>query len=345
VSNESDIKNRKSDHIRICLDESSQFDSVTCGFENFRFRHCALPELAPEDVDLTTKFLEKTLQAPIIVSSMTGGPVDGARINENLAKGVSTAGLGMGVGSQRIAFVDPDTAPSFEVRKFAPNIPLLGNMGAVQLNYGFSIDEVKKAVEMLKADGVFLHLNALQELVQPNGDTNFRGLMGKIAALIKEVEFPVLIKECGCGISGELAKRLYEIGVFGIDISGAGGTSWSKVEAHRSEPGIQKSLGQTFANWGIPTAECIIEVRQQNPNGLLIASGGIRNGIDAAKALALGADIVSIAQPILPAALKNAEAVAKALTLFIEELRAVCFLTSCKTPKELNGSDLMRRMT
>ena len=344
VTDDSSMRTRKADHIRLCLSEESQFDQVNTGLEAYRFHHCALPEMAPEDVKLDTEFLGKKLSAPLIVSSMTGGPVDGARINENIARGVEQLGLGMGIGSQRIALVEPDTADSFKVRPHAPNSPILANLGAVQLNYGFTAKHAKDAVEMLKADGLFLHLNALQEVIQPEGDTNFSDLLSKIEELMNAVDFPVLIKECGCGISGELAQQLYGIGVKGIDVSGAGGTSWSKVEAHRAEETSQRNLGLAFANWGIPTAASVLEIRTENPNGLLIASGGIRNGIDAAKAIALGADIVSIAQPVLQAALHDVESVVSVLTQYIQEIRTVCFLTGSRTIADLKNKGKLRRI-
>ncbi|MEE2904472.1 MAG: type 2 isopentenyl-diphosphate Delta-isomerase [Myxococcota bacterium] len=344
MADQSDISQRKLDHIRICLDESSQFDRVATGLDAFQFVNCALPELAPSDVDLTTPFLGKQLKAPIFVSSMTGGPKDGAKINQNLAKGTQKLGLGMGVGSQRIAIENPTSAASFHVRDIAPDIALIANLGAVQLNCGYSISEARKAVEMIGADGLFLHLNALQELVQPNGDTDFRGLMRKIEALIKEAEFPVLVKECGCGISGKLAKQLFELGVYAVDVSGAGGTSWSRVESERAGDSSSQRLGRTFANWGIPTARAIMDVRAQSPNGVIIASGGIRTGLDVAKAIALGADLVSVAKPILSSALESGDAVHSELEQFVEELRAACFLTGSSSASGLRDPEKLIRI-
>ena len=344
MAEQSDISQRKLDHIRICLEDASQFDRVSTGLDDFQFLNCALPELSPSDVNLETPFLEKKLSAPLLVSSMTGGPKDGAKINQHLAAGTQKIGLGMGVGSQRIAIEDPQAADSFRVRNIAPDIPLIANLGAVQLNYGYSISEARKAVEMIGADALFLHLNALQELVQPNGDTSFGGLMTKIEVLVKEAEFPVLVKECGCGISGKLAKQLFELGVYAIDVSGAGGTSWSRVESERAEETTLKRLGRTFANWGIPTAHAIMDVRQHNPEGVIIASGGIRNGLDAAKAIALGADLVSIAKPILSSALESAEAVSSELSQFIEELKAACFLTASKSASQLRDPEKLLRI-
>lgn len=344
VSDDSTMSSRKADHIRLCLSEESQFDQVDTGFDAFRFSHCALPEMKPEDVVLDVEIFGKSIAAPLMVSSMTGGPADGARINENIACAVAKLNLGMGIGSQRIALVQPDTIESFKIRPHAPHIPLFANIGAVQLNYGFGVQEAQAAVDMLKADGLFLHLNALQEVIQPEGDTDFSGLLSKIEALIKQVNFPILIKECGCGISGDLAKTLYDIGVQGIDVSGAGGTSWSKVEAQRAQDSIQGRLGMRFANWGIPTADSIVEIREQNPTGFIIASGGIRNGIDAAKALALGADVVSLAQPVLQAALQGADEVVEVLNQFILEIQTVCFLTGARNVKALKTKSKLRRI-
>lgn len=336
------IASRKRDHIRVCLDERSQFDSTTAGLERYRFVHESLPEMAPSDVDLTTEFLGKTFAAPLLVSSMTGGPIDGATINRHVAEGVAATGLGMGVGSQRIAIEDPSCAASFEVRKYAPDIPLFANFGAVQLNYGYGADQARAAVDMIGADGLFLHLNPLQEVVQPEGDTNFTGLLDKIGALVEAVDFPVLVKECGAGISGPTLKRLVDRGVAAVDVSGAGGTSWSKVEAHRAQDPLQHSLGETFGNWGIPTAVAIREGREAAPEALIIASGGIRSGLDAAKAIALGADMVAIAQPVLAASLDSANAVKAVLTRFIAELRTACFLVGARNPLELRQSKALR---
>lgn len=334
---------RKADHIRICLDEASQFDQRTTGLDGYWLVHDALPEMAPQDVDLGTEFLGKALSAPLMVSSMTGGPVQGATINRNLGEAVQAAGLAMGVGSQRIAIAEPVTASSFEVRRWAPDIPLLANIGAVQLNYGFGEAECRRAVEMIGADGLFLHLNSMQEVVQPEGDTNFRGLLEKIGALVEALPFPVLLKECGAGVSADVLSRVWKLGVAAVDVSGAGGTSWTRVEAHRSSDPLERALGETFGNWGIPTAVAVREGRAAVPDAVIIASGGIRTGVDAAKALALGADMVSIAKPVLAAALESGEAVTAVLERFKTELRLACFGVGARSVAELRTKPILRR--
>ncbi len=337
------IEARKSDHIRLCLEPASQFQTVSTGLDRLRLVPEALPELAPGDVELGCRFLGKPMRAPILVSSMTGGPREGARINQHLAEGVQRAGLGMGVGSQRIALVRPETRASFLVRALAPDIPLVANLGAVQLNHGFGLDEARAVVEMIGADGLFLHLNALQEVVQPEGDTDFRGLEAKIGALVRAAPFPILIKECGAGVAPSTLARLWALGVAAVDVSGAGGTSWARVEGHRAE-GLHRSLGDTFGDWGLPTAAAVELGRAAVPDAVIIASGGIRSGLDAAKAFALGADYVSIAQPVLAAALESGEAVAAVLERFVAELRTACFLCGARTPAELRAPGRLVRV-
>ncbi len=331
-----DIASRKLDHIRVCLDPSSQV-AAPDSWDRYWLEPEALPDLALSEVDLSTTFLGKPLAAPLLVSSMTGGPVEGARINRNLAEAVEALGLGMSVGSQRIAIERAELRSSFEVRAYAPRAPILANLGAVQLNYGYGVRQADEAVSMIGADGLWLHLNALQEAVQEGGDTDFRGLPGKIAELVRSVAYPVLVKECGAGIGGRTAERLWATGIRGIDVSGTGGTSWARVEGLRARSPIHRTLGETFGSWGLPTPIAVREVRRAVPGALIIASGGIRSGLDAAKALALGADLVSIAQPVLAAALESGQAVQAILERFVAELRVACFAAGVRTPAELRG--------
>lgn len=334
------IAARKLDHIRVCLDPASQV-AAPDGWERYRFEPDALPELALDEVDLSTTFLGKRLAAPILVSSMTGGPVEGARINRHLAEAVEALGLGMSVGSQRIALERPEFAPSFEVRAYAPHAPILANLGAVQLNYGYGRDHAQRAVDMIRADGLWLHLNAIQEAVQEGGDTDFRGLEGKIAQLVKTVPFPVLVKECGAGIGARTAERLWAAGVRGLDVSGTGGTSWARVEGLRATTPLHHTLGETFRGWGLPTPAAVQAVRRALPAATVIASGGIRSGLDAAKAIALGADLVSIAQPVLAAALESTAAVEAVLRRFVTELRITCFAVGARDLAELRARALL----
>ena len=331
-----DITQRKRDHLDLCLTQDVAMDSLA-GFESYAFIHQALPEIRRSDVSLETTFLGHRLKAPILVSSMTGGPVQGETINRNLAEAAQRLGLPMGLGSQRIAVERPEAVASFAVaRQAAPDILLIANLGAVQLNYGYDASHCQRAVEMAGADALYLHLNPLQEAVQPEGDTDFEGLEQKIAELIHQVDFPVLIKEVGSGISPQVAARLAAAGVAAIDVGGAGGTSWSRIEAHRA-PG-SRALGEVFANWGIPTASCLVGCRRELPDLPLVASGGIRTGIDAAKALVLGADLVGLAMPLLAPATRSADAVVAVLEQILLELKTAMFLLGARDIQTLKRS-------
>ncbi|HEY9724237.1 MAG TPA: type 2 isopentenyl-diphosphate Delta-isomerase [Oscillatoriaceae cyanobacterium] len=325
-----DISRRKLDHIELSLNENVGMARPT-GFERYRFVHQALPEMALEDVSLETTFLGKPIAAPLLISSMTGGPARGEDINRHLAEAAQALRLPMAVGSQRIHFERPETLRSFQAaRAAAPDILLLGNLGAVQLNYGFDAEAVTEAVRVIGADGVFLHLNALQEAVQPGGNTNFAGLLERIGEVARTVDFPVLIKEVGCGIAPELARELASRGVAAIDVSGAGGTSWAKIEGRRAENASDRTLGEVFGDWGIPTAECLLGCRAALPELPLIASGGIRTGLDAAKAIALGADLVAFAMPLLGPATRSGAEVQAALAQIMRELRVAMFLLGAR---------------
>ena len=246
---------------------------------------------------------------PLLISSMTGGAPRAAEINRNLAMSAQELGLAMGVGSQRAALERPELASTYQVRKYAPDVPLFANVGAVQLNYSYGVDECRRAIEMIEADALILHLNALQEAVQPEGNSDFAGLARKIEMVCKAMDVPVIAKEVGWGVSGETARLLWDAGVSAIDVAGAGGTSWSQVEAHRIPTEKGRLVAEAFAGWGIPTAESVIMVRKGGipERGKLFASGGVRNGIDVAKALALGADLAGMARPFLKAAAMSAE--------------------------------------
>lgn len=318
------IARRKLDHIAVSLSEAADFRTVRTGFDDVHFLHQALPDLDLDAVDLTTTFLGHRLQAPILIASMTGGVEKGAVINRNLAIAAQTLGLPMGLGSQRITVTHPETLSSFLVRDVAPDVPLFGNLGAVQLNYGFGADEVRRLVEAVGANGLFLHLNPLQEAVQPEGDRNFAGLLPKIADLCRSVPFPILAKETGCGIAGDTAEALVRAGVAAIDLSGAGGTSWSRIEGARMDT-AGANLGEVFGEWGIPTALSLHLVREACPAVPVIASGGMRDGIAAAKALAMGADLVSLAKPLLAPAMESPEAVIRVLQDWMQQLKVAMF--------------------
>lgn len=318
---------RKAEHIRICLESDVQFKTQGSGFDRYQFSHNCLPELDYQDIDLTTKLLGKQLGAPILMSSMTGGTEQAKAINYRLAEVAQEYKLAMGVGSQRVAIEQPQVADTFQVRRVAPDILLLANLGAVQLNYRYGIDECLRAVELLDADALILHLNPLQECIQPQGNTNFKGLLDRIATVCARLPVPVIIKEVGNGISASTAQQLIAAGVSGIDVAGAGGTSWAKVESERAQTGLQRRLGETFADWGIPTTECITTIRQISPTIPLIASGGLRNGLDVAKAIALGADVGGLALPFLQAADISTAAVAELVQILLAEVQTVLFCT------------------
>src|SRR5512132_2184451 len=265
---------RKKEHLEICLDTESVSSHSSTGFDRYRFVHNALPELDLDEIAVDTTFLGKKLRAPILISSMTGGFDLARQVNRNLAAAAQRLGLAMGVGSQRVAIEEPSVADSFEVRDVAPDILLLSNLGAVQLNYGYTIDHCRRAVEMIGADGLILHLNVLQEAVQPEGNRNFKSLGEKIADVCRKLEVPVVVKEVGSGISAEVAVRLEKAGVKAIDVAGRGGTSWYAVEAQRAAK-QGNPAETTFADWGIPTDEALIAVRQAVPGLQIVASGGI----------------------------------------------------------------------
>lgn len=330
------INQRKADHIRINLEENVQFPELTTGLERYRFVHQALPELDLPDVDTSVTVFGKRVAAPILVSSMTGGTEQAGLINRNLAEAAQAQGLAMGVGSQRAGIERGDLGQTFRVRSLAPTLLLFANLGAVQFNYGYTIDECRHAVDMIDADALILHLNPLQEAVQPEGDVRWSGLLEKIEEICLTVGRPVIIKEVGWGISAQTARRLIEAGVSAIDVAGAGGTSWSQVEMHRAPTERLRRLARSFADWGIPTADSLVAVRQvredlQRPALPLFASGGIRSGQDIAKCVALGADLVGLAAPFLKKAVASAEEVVEEMDLLATELRITMFCSGAGT--------------
>ncbi len=316
---------RKSDHIRINLQEDIDFKHVSTGFERYRFTHCAMPDFDLESVDTSVTLLGRRLTAPLLISSMTGGTPEASAINQRLAEAAQTAGIGMGLGSQRAAIEDPTLADTYRVRRVAPDILLLANLGAVQLNYGYGPDECRRAVEMIAADALILHLNPLQEALQPEGNTRFAGLLAKIGAICQALDVPVIIKEVGWGISERVARQLANVGVAAIEIAGSGGSSWSQVEMHRTTDELQRQVAAAFADWGIPTAESLLMALRGAPELLAIASGGIRDGIQIAKAIALGATACGAAGPFLHAASKSVAAVTDLITVLVTQLRAAMF--------------------
>jgi isopentenyl-diphosphate Delta-isomerase len=336
-------QNRKADHLRVCLEEDVQSHQTT-GLEHYRFTHCCLPELDRSDIDLTTPFLGKSLGAPLLISSMTGGTEQARVINNRLAGVAQHYRIAMGVGSQRVAIENPQVASTFTVRSIAPDILLFANLGAVQLNYGYGLDQCLRVVEWLGADALVLHLNPLQESVQTKGDTNFKGLLAKIALLCEKLPVPVIAKEVGNGISGSMAQKLLNVGVAAIDVAGAGGTSWARVESERAKDPLQRRLGSTFANWGLPTADCITTIRSIDSHLPLIASGGLRNGLEVAKAIALGANIAGLALPFLQAAADSEQALHELVNALMAEIATVLFCTGSATLTDLGNPGVLERL-
>jgi len=333
---------RKSDHIRINLEEDVN-SSLTTGLERLNFSHEALPDINLEDVNLCVEVFNKRLEAPILISSMTGGSKEAAKINLNLATAAQKTGIAMGIGSQRAAIENPELIESFQVRKVAPDILLFANLGAIQLNYGYNIEECHRAVEMIEADALILHLNPLQEAVQPEGNTRFAKLLGKIEEICKNLPIPVIAKEVGWGFSGQTAKKLSAAGVTAIDIAGAGGTSWTQVEMHRAKTEDQAKLASAFIDWGIPTAESIAQVKEAAPELIIFASGGLRTGIDIAKCIALGASLGGIANPLLKAANNSVEMTIQKVQEISNEIRVCMFAAGIEDHEQLQKTPLVKR--
>ncbi|MEA3375100.1 MAG: type 2 isopentenyl-diphosphate Delta-isomerase [Chloroflexota bacterium] len=328
---------RKSEHIRINLEEDVSFERVSAGFDGYRLLHRALPELDLKDVETSVDLLGKRLAAPLLISSMTGGTPQARAINARLAEAAQATGLGMGLGSQRAAIEDPALENTYQVRDVAPDVLLLANLGAVQLNYGYGPDECRRAVDMVEADALILHCNPLQEALQPRGNTDFTGLLSKIEMVCKALDVPVVVKEVGWGISERVASRLAEVGVAAIDVAGSGGSSWSQVEMHRAVTDHQRAVAEAFVDWGIPTAESLLMVRQGAPDLPAIVSGGVRNGIHIAKAVALGATACGVAGPFLRAAVESTAAVAGLIDVLVDQLRIAMFAAGARDLAELEG--------
>jgi len=336
---------RKDDHIRINLEEDVQFRGLTTGLEQYRFEHNALPDLNLSDVSITTHLFDKTLAAPLLISSMTGGTERAKLFNRTLARAAQVTNIAMGLGSMRAALERPETVHTFQVRDVAPDIFLFANLGAVQLNYGYGVDHCRRVVEIAQADALILHFNALQEAVQPEGDTDFAGLLKKVEAVCRVLDgdggVPVIAKEVGWGFSSSNVWDLFNAGISGIDVAGAGGTSWSQVEMHRAPTPTQARVAAAFIDWGIPTAQAIVNAHNLIPGKPIIASGGLRDGVDIAKCLALGATLGGMAGPFLKAADQSAEAVIELINELTREIRIVLFATGSKDLAALQAGPLI----
>ncbi len=335
------IGSRKSEHLRINLEEDVQ-SRLTSGLEQYHFVHHALPEINLIDVNPSVKLFGKLLSAPILISSMTGGTREASKINQILATAAQDAQIAMGVGSQRIALEHPELVDSFQVRHVAPDILLFANLGAIQLNYGFRIDECQRAVDMIEADALVLHFNPLQEAVQTEGDTQFAGLIKKVEAVCKALTVPVIAKEVGWGFSKDDITLLIQAGVTAIDVAGAGGTSWSQVEMYRAKDESKRNLAAAFSDWGIPTVEVIQNVIKVAPGLKIIASGGVRTGVDIAKCVAMGASLGGMAGPFLKTASQSVEETIKLINLLKEEVSICMFATGSKTLDQLRHDKLVK---
>lgn len=335
--NQADRTNRrKLEHIEI-IREDRDTDRRKYYFDEVRLRHRALPEVDLAEVDTTITFLGKRLSFPLLISSMTGGDHTLVRkINRNLAQAAESRGVAMGVGSQRVMFTNPKSRSSFALRDYAPSTLLFANLGAIQLKRGFTVEHCREAIEVLSADGLYLHLNPLQEAVQPEGDTQFSGLADRIGEIASALPKPVIVKEVGAGISREDAALLVPRGIRFIDVAGAGGTSWSRIESHRADEG-DSYLGILYQDWGIPTPRALWELRDLRPDVTLIASGGLRSGLDMAKAMALGATLCGLAAPFLKPAMESARAVEAVIDRLHREFRIALFLMGLQRAEELIG--------
>ncbi|GAC1334061.1 MAG: type 2 isopentenyl-diphosphate Delta-isomerase [Candidatus Dormibacteria bacterium] len=324
---------RKSDHLRINL-EADVSSGLLPGFDDWRFVPRALPEIALSDVDLGCQFLGHSLGAPVLISCMTGGTEGALEINRALARTAAAHGFALGLGSGRVLLEDPSAGSGFDVRDDAKGVPLLANLGAVQLTRGVTLEDCRRLVEMQRADCLVLHLNAVQEALQGGGDTDFGGVLAAIGALCAAAPWPVIVKEVGWGVPPDDVRRLFDAGVAAVDIAGAGGTSWSEVERHRAEG---QGLGRfdAFWSWGLPTSEALRRAREVAPAEFIIGSGGVRDGMDAAKAIALGADLVGIAGPFLRAAAEGEDVLDAFSRDLVEVLRLVHFATGSGSPSEL----------
>ena len=327
-------ESRKKDHVDIVLKKDVQY-TKSSGFEEIDFLHCALPECDYNKIDLSCTFLGKKLGAPLLITGMTGGYKDAERINHSLAEAAEKYKLAFGVGSQRAMIESPELKKTYYVRDVAPSIPLLANIGGVQLRK-YGIEKVSSLVSGIEADAIAVHLNALQEITQPEGDRDFTGVFAAIRQACEQLDVPVIVKETGAGISSDIALKLRDIGVKYIDVSGAGGTSWSKVEYER------KGFTPGFENWGIPTVAAILMCRGVLP---LIGSGGVREGIDAAKCIALGCDIAGAAYPFIKALEAGGNKLDALVEKWLTQMRACAFLTGSKNYQELKKAKIVFRNT
>jgi isopentenyl-diphosphate delta-isomerase len=335
---------RKADHIRIALEEEVGPGALTTGLERYRFVHQALPEIDLAQVDPSLDLFGHRLSAPLLISCMTGGVERGGALNRTLAVAAQRAGIALGVGSQRAALDEPALADTFRVRHLAPDVPLLANLGAAQLAGPQGLERARRAVAMIEADALVVHVNPLQEALQPEGTAGFAGLTERIAQAAAALDVPVIVKEVGWGIAENVAAALAEAGVAGVDVAGAGGTSWSEVERHRIADPAMAEAAATFRDWGIPTADCVLGCRRAMPDGLVIASGGLRSGLDVATCIALGADLGAMAAPFLRAAVAGPGALTALIGRLTAEIRIAMFCVGAATLGDLRRTPHLVRV-
>jgi isopentenyl-diphosphate delta-isomerase len=329
------ITQRKQDHIDALL-KDPLIERNQSGFDAIQLSHRALPETDYDAVDTSTEFLGRPLSFPFLISSMTGGGAGNLhQINQNLALAAESMQVAMAVGSQRAMLKDAQALKSFQLRQYAPTIPLIANIGAVQLNKGVTLEDVQRAVDTLEADALYLHLNPLQEVIQPEGDTQFSGLLPKIAQLVEHLDIPIILKEVGCGLSRQDIQRGIDAGIQWFDVAGRGGTSWSRIEAHRHPSQVENSLGELFQDWGLTTPQALQQALPFQGRAHFIASGGIRNGIDMVKSVIMGGCLCGVAAPLLEPALQDAEAVKESLSTFHQAFKTAQFLLGAATINEL----------
>ena len=331
---------RKDDHIILSLSEDGKPTSDP-GFDKYRLEHNAFPEMDFSEIDTSVRFLGRKMGLPLIISSITGGGKDSRKINIALAEIANDFNIGFAVGSQTCAISDKSFEKSFKVRMSAPNILIFANIGAVQLNYGFSIDECKRAIDMADADALIFHLNPLQEIFQHEGTRNFSGLFNKIEKICAKLDAPVIVKEVGYGISASVAKKLCDIGVYAVEVAGAGSISWSEIEKKRSNDVVVQNAARSFLDWGNPTTECIKEISKEAKKMKIIASGGVNTGVHMAKSIALGADLCGNASDFLRKVVESRAECENFIETLSLELRTAMFCTGCKNIQELKSAKIV----
>ncbi len=336
------MRARKDSHLDLVLAGVGSPDGSGTGLDEVRFAHCALPELDLRSIDISIPWLGRKLAAPFLISSMTGGPARAERINRHIAEAAEVLGIAFGVGSQRVALEGAgSTGLDAGLRRAAPSVPLLANLGAAQIRGEAGRALAHRAVSALEADALIIHLNPLQEALQPEGDTDWSAVLQSIERIAAELPVPIIVKEVGAGISAAVARRLWDVGVRHLDVAGSGGTSWAAIEAGRAHSPEQAAVAAPFRDWGIPTALAIREAREALPEMFLIGSGGIRHGLDAAKAIRLGADLVGQAAGVLEAALGGTEQVESFFRIQFQQLRIACFATGSRDLASLKRAPLL----